>query len=280
MPALDFPNSPTNGQVFGGYIYDSTKGAWRVSPTTAAAVISSPTAPSSPVAGNIWFNTNDGVFFVYYADGDSSQWIELKSNTSIGSTVPPRVDALETANATTNKSGLVPIVPTSVTLGSGTSTISSNGQVTFTSASSVSLNGVFSSTYRNYKIVMSENGTASANLAFRLRVGTTDDATGNYSFGCYEIPRSGANLTYQGSDQTFAYISSTSANQYRGGRTIELQSPYDSSVWTNYQAFSSDAYYLGLVITGGMYTVGKLFDGISIVPTGNISGSIQVYGYR
>ena len=41
--------------------------------------------------------------------------------------------------------GLVPMVPSSVAVGSGTGTASANGQLTFTTASSVSLNGVFTS---------------------------------------------------------------------------------------------------------------------------------------
>jgi hypothetical protein len=36
----------------------------------------SPTAPSTPVAGDVWWNSNLGSLFIYYNDGDSSQWIE------------------------------------------------------------------------------------------------------------------------------------------------------------------------------------------------------------
>ena len=95
MPALDFPSSPTNGQVYGQYVYDSTKGAWRVSADLLASATPSPTAPTSPVSGDLWFNTNDGVMFMYLNDGNSSQWVEVKSNTASGSTVAARVDVLE-----------------------------------------------------------------------------------------------------------------------------------------------------------------------------------------
>ena len=43
--ALDFPSSPTNGQVYGAYTYDSTKGAWSVTP------VSTPSIPSGGAAG-------------------------------------------------------------------------------------------------------------------------------------------------------------------------------------------------------------------------------------
>jgi hypothetical protein len=217
MP-IDFPSSPTNGQVYANYIYDSSITAWR----------------------------------------------NVNTDTGIG---------------TLNAMGLKNVVPTSVVVSGGSATTNANGTVNFSGSTTVSLNGVFSSTYRNYKIVISQNGTTSANFSFRLRQNGADDSTGNYSFGCYEVPRSGSNLTYQGLDQNFAYISSTSAAQYRGAQSIELQSPYDSTVWTNYECIASDAYYLGLVITGGMYTVGKSFDGITLVASGPMTGTVSIYGY-
>ncbi len=74
--------------------------------------------------------------------------------------------------------GLVPIVPTSVAVGSGTGTANANGQVTFTTASSVSLNGVFSATYKNYLVIFNED-TASTTSAiqFRMRLAGTDNST-------------------------------------------------------------------------------------------------------
>lgn len=76
MAALDFPSSPTNGQVYGAYTYDSTKGAWNVTPQTQASVTTSDTPPVNPVSGDQWFYTVDGTMFVYYSDGTSSQWVE------------------------------------------------------------------------------------------------------------------------------------------------------------------------------------------------------------
>jgi hypothetical protein len=37
----------------------------------------SDTAPASPVAGQIWFESDTGQTFVYYSDGTSSQWVEI-----------------------------------------------------------------------------------------------------------------------------------------------------------------------------------------------------------
>lgn len=76
MAALDFPSSPTNGQTFGNWIYNSSKGAWQSKPLTPAKTVNSPTAPSSPSNGDQWFNTNTGQLYIYYTDANSSQWVE------------------------------------------------------------------------------------------------------------------------------------------------------------------------------------------------------------
>ncbi len=40
-----------------------------------ASVTISTTAPGSPSAGDLWFNSENGTLYVYYDDGDSQQWV-------------------------------------------------------------------------------------------------------------------------------------------------------------------------------------------------------------
>ena len=40
--------------------------------------------PSGPVAGDLWFESDTGRTFVYYADGSSNQWVEVGSASSSG----------------------------------------------------------------------------------------------------------------------------------------------------------------------------------------------------
>lgn len=86
--ALTFPSSPTDGQVYtdtdtgNRYIYDLTKGLWKVAANTVAMSVSS-TPPANVATGSLWFNREIGRTFVYYDDGDSVQWIETVPSGSI-----------------------------------------------------------------------------------------------------------------------------------------------------------------------------------------------------
>ena len=54
-----------------------------------ASVTTSDAAPSSPSAGDLWYNTNAGGLFVYYQDANSSQWVEVVGKTgATGATGP------------------------------------------------------------------------------------------------------------------------------------------------------------------------------------------------
>lgn len=56
-----------------------------------ASVTVSTTAPSSPSAGDLWWNSETGKLKIYYDDGDSSQWVDASAGT-VGATGPQGVD--------------------------------------------------------------------------------------------------------------------------------------------------------------------------------------------
>ena len=83
MAAVNLPDSPADGttQTVNGitYTYNSSKGYWTTSSsgTTTIQVTTSDSAPSGPADGDLWYDTDYGGMFVYYADGTSSQWVEV-----------------------------------------------------------------------------------------------------------------------------------------------------------------------------------------------------------
>jgi hypothetical protein len=90
MVALNFPTSPSNGDTFENYIYDGTKAVWRLQPNVPSISSKfnvSATAPATPTSGEIWLNSTDGKTYIYYVDGDSSQWIEIGGTSAVAPTV-------------------------------------------------------------------------------------------------------------------------------------------------------------------------------------------------
>ena len=93
MASFDFPSTPSNGQSYTAngitYTFDGT--AWKRETGAVkgqkgevgekgqkgegANVATQSNAPSSPVAGDLWWDTDDGDLHVYYNDGDTSQWV-------------------------------------------------------------------------------------------------------------------------------------------------------------------------------------------------------------
>lgn len=75
--ALQFPASPTNGQVYEDWQYNATTGAWESLPLESATVVTSDTAPPNPEDGDMWYNSTDGTTYVYYVDPNGGQWVEM-----------------------------------------------------------------------------------------------------------------------------------------------------------------------------------------------------------
>ena len=75
--AINFPNSPSNGATHTAagqtFTYDGTAGVWN--PQEGTPVSTGTSAPSSPTAGDLWFDTSSGTLYFYYADGSSNQWV-------------------------------------------------------------------------------------------------------------------------------------------------------------------------------------------------------------
>ena len=56
--------------------YFRSSGSWQEVSGGGASLTVSDTAPSSPEAGNLWFESDTGNTLVYYTDANTSQWVE------------------------------------------------------------------------------------------------------------------------------------------------------------------------------------------------------------
>ena len=88
--ALDFPNSPTVGQLYPSPAIAGV-GQWRWDGTewvpnsfggaVGAGVYMQDNAPTGSIgAGSLWFQTSTGALFIYFNDGNSLQWVSVVGN--------------------------------------------------------------------------------------------------------------------------------------------------------------------------------------------------------
>lgn len=263
--ALDFPSSPTNGQVYEQYVYDSSVSAWRSKGGAVAATYTSDTAPSGAVKGDMWYRTSDGTTFVYVVDADTSQWVEIRSQISLA------------------RVGLVPVAPTSVVVGSGTASVNSGGSVTFSGASTISLNGVFTSSYKNYKIIIADSLYTSidgAVIGLRFRTAGTSSAVNYYFNGFYQQGTSTTGVS-AGSNQTQWNMTNAYTNLYNFC-DMDVYQPFGAQKTLYKGTFQSYGSSGGLYVSHtGLHDQTVSYDGFTItMSSGTVNGTVFVYGYN
>ena len=179
--------------------------------------------------------------------------------------------------------GLVNIVPPTVNFSGGTATANSLNEVVFTGVTSISLNNVFSSSYTNYKIIVSKGliaSSAGAELAFRLRDGGTNRTTLYYYNGVVQLGANAPAASQQ--SNTNRWPLSNLANVDYNFSSLEVQSPAIASARTTFSNTAYGASASTLVFTNaGQHDAAQSHDGFTLTPSaGNITGAVAVYGYN
>lgn len=148
----------------------------------------------------------------------------------------------------------------------------------FTSASTVSINNCFTSTYAHYRIVILVTASSASIVYGRMRAAGTDNTSANYHFQNINGQASTAGAA-RGSSQTF----------------LVFGNPNSAASWASSDIFqpqlAAPTFYV--CATGdsttsprnwqytGAHNVSTAYDGISFVSdTGNITGNVRIYGYR
>jgi hypothetical protein len=275
MAALDFPANPSDGDAYENWLWSDAKGAWQAKPMVSAVATTSDVAPLNPVDGDIWYNTYDGSTYVYYVDINSEQWVQVKSDATLSSTLGTRVESLEA-----KPSGLVPIVPTSISVASGSGSVAADGTVTFSGSTDVRLEGVFSSTYKNYRIEINSTGaTTNIGLLMRMRVSGSDYTGGLHAQG----------IIYWGYPGTIAVTGSTVNTEFQAGwvngsadsknyATVNLSNP-NAAAYTSFNSLGTS--YVSNVSSGYLPNTTQ-YTGITILSgsTATFGGTVKVYGLR
>ena len=209
--------------------------------------------PASPDEGLIVFQKDTNELKIY----DGSVWRSV-----LDTNAPP---------------GLVLVQPTSV---SGTGVSVSNGLISFSGTSQVFVNGVFSSAFKNYRLIFNGNGSTGViqNVRFRWRAAGTDYNNNYYNRMWYQ---------HAGSFSTAAQDNATYAewqyvNDLKSTWTMDIFDP-NVNTYTNY-IVHHDSYGSTNNLVGETHSwqgAIRSYDGFSISPNnGTISGTISIYGIR
>jgi len=178
-----------------------------------------------------------------------------------------------TANALT-------LVTATSTANTGGTVTSSGGRVTVAGSSSVSLNGVFTSTYHNYLVLLdtiesAASGPNQCNL--RLRAAGSDTTSSTYYAGqIYGTYAGATGGSANNGVAQFPLLTLTNAKQQMA--KIEVFSPQAATITTIDSlgvAFDAQSNYAGYQSGATQYDGFTLFMGAS-----NFSGNITVYAYQ
>lgn len=193
-----------------------------------------------------------------------------------------RISTLEAGNL----AGIIPVIPSSVTAVTGTAAVSDNGAVTFTGCSKIILNGVFTSSYRHYRLVFNiTSNTTVGNMSTRLAVGGTEDSTATNYY--QQVIRIGSNsaISYAvnapGSGWTPGYLM---LNATYGETVMDIINPaITQQTAMNLQAnynFNDGSGNRASWVGGGSHIQNTAYDGISFITSGVFTGTVQVFGYN
>jgi hypothetical protein len=148
---------------------------------------------------------------------------------------------------------------------------------TLTSQTSINFNSCFSSTYRNYKVLINLTSTATDPIRMRMRSVTTDATGANYNLQYSEVDGGtpgGFRLTGETSFR-FSPVRSSGTTFV----VLDINNPFTAAATTitgegmdpsnpNYNAYSE------------VHTLATSYDGFTVFATTyNLTGNIAVYGY-
>jgi hypothetical protein len=164
------------------------------------------------------------------------------------------------------------VEPTTIANTGGTAT-KTGGQVVYSGVTSLSLNGVFSATYRNYLMVFNTVLTGAADPSLRYRVAGVD-ASGNDYVG--QFARA-LNTTFLGSlsTQTLSNI-----NVLGGTNNVYNATFYAPFETVGTQHYMTQGAENGIAILTNRHSLANSYDGFTILTaSGSFAGSLRVYGY-
>ena len=175
--------------------------------------------------------------------------------------------------------GLVVMTPSSIAYSGTSASINADGSVDFSAVTSLSLNGVFTSDYDNYMIVLSGTDSLDDSHYFRLRDAGVNDSTAN-SYVRQYLQATGTSIV-GGRITSDSGAFSPSSNTPPYGYTVYIFGPYLAQPTGTRSTTVSRS---SVIITDWacVHSVSDSFDGVTIYPgsPATMSGLLTVFGFN
>lgn len=174
--------------------------------------------------------------------------------------------------------GLVVMTPASISYSGTSASINADGSVSYTSMTSLSLNGVFTGDYDNYMIIGRLQG-GPCNMQMKLRSGGSDTSSSSYNNDIFHSSGStnSSGRYHSVSDMYFGDVGNTASAGYVG----YLFGPYLTqptavrSVSTRDNSGGYISHY------SNMHATSSSYDGFTTYPSsGSVTGLITVFGFN
>ena len=151
---------------------------------------------------------------------------------------------------------------------------------TLSAAATISVNNCFSSTYDNYKIILTEISPSIQNdIRFSFSTGGTINSTSNYWMSNTFISGTSISVNEESSQTSFrCTFTSGGSNSYAW---LEVVDPFRTA---NTYVLEQGLGYAGAIINRnfvGFFNTTTSFDGFKLsVASGTVSAKVNVFGYR
>lgn len=212
--------------------------------------------PSNPTNGQVYAN--------YIYDSSITAWRNVNTDTGIG---------------TLNAMGLKNVVPTSISVGSGSATVNSNGTISFSGVDTLNLRGCYSSTYKNYRMIIKlDRSIVGGYVNMKNLSGVTPSSVSYKTRGIYQT----------GASTTAVWVDDSGTNGFylgAGAGDLQIVADITTPFTTNRtNVYAQTVGYLAnetVWFIGGWHDSLVSYDGAQIIAQGGgtMTGTLQLFGY-
>ena len=172
--------------------------------------------------------------------------------------------------------GLVPITPTSISVDSGSGSVATGGEISFSGATAIRVNGVFTSTYKNYRVVANMAATTAADVTLRVRASGTDLSGANYMYAKANSNSTTYSIQTYTTTGTLINLARANGSGFWSAMNFDINSPQLSQT-TQLNGQWVDGSFYGNCWASVLTTAA--YDGFSIFGA-TFTGTLKVYGYN